>query len=71
MRRMLLSLIADAAIVAAVALTPQPVGALPSGTLAGVRAAVSGADLSERIAYVCRHRYYTSRRVCWWRPGKP
>ena len=23
----------------------------------------------EDVAYVCRHRYYSSRRVCWWRPG--
>jgi len=22
----------------------------------------------EQVVYVCRHRYYTSRRVCWWRP---
>jgi hypothetical protein len=24
----------------------------------------------ENAAYVCRHRYYSSRRVCWWTPGR-
>src|SRR3954462_5827872 len=23
----------------------------------------------EDVAYVCSHRYYSSRRACWWRPG--
>ncbi len=71
MRRMLLSLSAVAAIAAGWALAPRSAGAMSVGTVAGIRAAVAGPSLNERIAYVCRHRYYTSRRVCWWRPGKP
>jgi hypothetical protein len=68
---MLLSLTAVAAIAAGPAIAPQPAGAMSVGTVAGVRAAVAGTGPTAQVAYVCRHRYYTSRRVCWWRPGKP
>ena len=71
MRRMLLSLTAVAAIAAATVIAPQPAGAMSVATVAGVRAAVASTSPTAQVAYVCRHRYYTSRRVCWWRPGKP
>jgi hypothetical protein len=68
---MLLSLTAVTAIAAAAVIAPQPAGAMSVRTVAGVQAAVAGTSPAAQVAYVCRHRYYTSRRVCWWRPGKP
>jgi hypothetical protein len=39
------------------------------GTAAGIQAAIADTSAVEDVAYVCRHRYYSSRRVCWWTPG--
>jgi hypothetical protein len=39
------------------------------GTAAGIQAAIAGTSVVDDVAYVCRHRYWSSRRVCWWRPG--
>ena len=68
MRRILLSLTAAFAIVSAAAL-PAPASAMTIGTAAGIRAALDETSALDQVVYVCRHRYYTSRRVCWWRPN--
>ncbi|MBX9847003.1 MAG: hypothetical protein K2Z80_34865 [Xanthobacteraceae bacterium] len=68
MRRILLSLTVASAIVTAAALA-TPASAMTVGTAFGIQAAVDETRILDDVAYVCRHRYYSSRRVCWWRPG--
>ncbi|MCX7311037.1 MAG: hypothetical protein WCG92_21430 [Hyphomicrobiales bacterium] len=67
MRKVLLSLTAATALVAAAPVAPA--GAMTVGTASGIQAAIDGTSAVEDVAYVCRHRYYSSRRVCWWTPG--
>jgi hypothetical protein len=67
MRKVLLSLTAASAIVAAVSVVPA--SAMTVGTASGIQAAIADTAAVEDVAYVCRHRYYSSRRVCWWTPG--
>ena len=67
MRRVLLSLTAASSILAAAALTPA--SAMTVGTASGVKAGLAETSAITEVAYVCRHRYWTSRRLCWWRPG--
>ena len=69
MRRIVLSLTAASAIVVAVSLAPHRADAMPAGTVADIQAALADSSLVVDVAYVCRHRFYTSRRVCWWRPN--
>jgi hypothetical protein len=68
MRRILLSLTAASAIVSITALAASA-GAMTVGIASGLRAALEETSVLDEVVYVCRHRYYTSRRVCWWRPG--
>ena len=68
MRRILLSLTTASAIVSAAAFT-APASAMTVGTAPGMQAALDETSVLDQVVYVCRHRYYTSRRVCWWRPG--
>ena len=67
MRKILLSLTAASAIVAAASIVPA--SAMTVGTASGIQAAIADTSVLDEVAYVCRHRYYSSRRVCWWRPG--
>jgi hypothetical protein len=67
MRKILLSLTAASAIVAAASVVPA--SAMTIGTAAGIQAAIADTTLLDEIAYVCRHRTYRTSRVCWWRPG--
>ena len=69
MRKILLSLTAASAIVAAASIAPA--SAMTVGTASGIQAAIDGTSAVEDVAYVCRHRYYSSRRVCWWTAGLP
>jgi hypothetical protein len=76
MRRTLLSLAAASAIVSAAALAPTGASALTAGAGAGVRAAIEDTSLLEDVAWVCRHRWQSSRRHCYWvrpyyRPYRP
>lgn len=66
MRKLALAAVA-AALVAAPSLTPAH--ALAVGTAPALEAAIAETDLLQDAAYVCRHRFYTSRRLCWWRPA--
>jgi hypothetical protein len=68
MRRILLSLTAASAIVSAAALL-APAGAMTVGTASGMQAALDETSALDEVVYVCRHRYYSSRRVCWWKPN--
>jgi len=67
MRKVLLSLTAASANVAAASIAPA--SAMTVGTASGIQAAIDGTSAVEDVAYVCSHRYYSSRRACWWRPG--
>lgn len=67
MRRFLLSLAAASAIVSAASLAPA--SAMTVGTASGVRAAIEDTSVLDEVRYVCRHRYYSSRRACFWQPG--
>ena len=58
---------AVAAMLSAPALAPAQTMTL--GTAKAIEAAVAEIGQLQEAAYVCRHRFYTSRRVCWWRPG--
>jgi len=68
MRRTILGL--AAAIALASAATVQPVSAMTAGTASAIEAALAETNVLQDVAYVCRHRYYSSRRVCWWQPGR-
>jgi hypothetical protein len=68
MRRTLLSLAAAFAILSGAA-GLAPAGAMTVGTASGIATAVEETGALDPVVYVCRHRYYSSRRVCWWRPG--
>lgn len=67
MRRVLLSLTAASIIVSAAALAPA--SAMTVGTAPGIKAGLAETSAVDEVVYVCRHRYFTSRRLCWWRPG--
>ena len=66
MRKVLLTLTAASALVAAASVVPA--SAMTVGTASGIQSAVNDAALLQDVAYVCRHRYYSSRRVCYWTP---
>jgi len=66
MRRFLLSLAAASAIVAGAAAVPA--SAMTVGNAPALQAALADQSLVQDAAYTCRHRFYTSRRFCWWRP---
>lgn len=70
MKRTLLSMAAFAAIVASATLVPSRADAMGIGSAAAVQMALEDISALENAAYVCRHRYYSSRRVCWWTPGR-
>jgi hypothetical protein len=69
MRKIILSLAAVAAIVSAASLVPSRADAMTVGTASAIEAAIAGTSAVQDVAYVCRHRYYSSRRVCSWVPG--
>ena len=67
MRKVLLFLAAAFAIVAAASVVPA--SAMTVGTASGIQTGLADTSVLDEVAYVCRHRGYSSRRVCWWRPG--
>ena len=67
MRRVLLSLTAASIVLTAASLAPA--SAMTVGTAAGIRAGLVETSAVDEVVYICRHRYFTSRRLCWWRPG--
>ena len=70
MNRALLSLAAASTIVSAATLLPSRADAMGVGSAAAVETALEDMSALENAAYVCRHRYYSSRRVCWWTPTR-
>jgi hypothetical protein len=66
MRKTLLTLSSAVAILSAPLLAPA--NAMTVGTAKGIAEALADTSAAQEVAYVCRHRYYTSRRICWWEP---
>ena len=66
MRKIVLSLAAVSAI--AVGIVASPAAAMPIGSATAIENAIADQALVEDAAYICRHRYYSSRRFCYWRP---
>jgi hypothetical protein len=67
MHRTILAVTGAAVIVSAASLMPAK--AMTVGTVPGIEAALAETDALHEVPYVCRHRFYTSRRLCWWRPA--
>jgi hypothetical protein len=66
MRKLLLTITAAAAILSAPLASAQ--ATIPV-TAAGIEAALADSTVVQNVAYVCRHRPLTSRRMCWWQVG--
>jgi hypothetical protein len=72
MRRFLLSLAAAAIVsIASFSAPVTQAQAMTPGIAAGVLGALEDNKATEEVRYVCRHRWQSSRRVCWWTPGRP
>jgi hypothetical protein len=70
MRRLLLSLAAATAIVAgAIPASAISASAMSVGSAPALQAALADQALVQDAAYTCRHRFATSRRLCWWHPS--
>lgn len=69
MRQFLLALTAATAIASAVSLAPQRADAMTVGSAAAIAAATEDSSLVQDVAYVCRHRYWRSGRVCFFTGG--
>ena len=67
MRKLLLTIAATAAILSAPSLAPAQ--AMTPVTASGIEAALADTAILQDVAYVCRHRALSSRRICWWGPG--
>jgi hypothetical protein len=67
MKSLILSLTAASAIATVALVTPA--SAMNVGTAPAMEAAAADQALVQDAAYVCRHRYYSSRRFCYWRPN--
>jgi transketolase C-terminal domain/subunit len=65
-------LISVAAVVALSAMPPvaTEAGAFGVRSAPAIREAVATTRLMEDVRRVCRHRTWTSRRVCFWKPGR-
>ena len=68
MNRTLRSLVAVTAIVSAATLLPSRADAM--SVAAAMQMAFEDMSALENAAYICRHHYYSSRRACWWAPGR-
>lgn len=67
MRTLVLSLTAATAILAAV--SALPAGAITLRAVPGLKAATADvSDLTE-VVYICKQRYWSGKRYCYWRPG--
>jgi hypothetical protein len=67
MRTIVLSVTMATAIAAGASFGPAQ--AMTVSTASGIQAALADEALVQDAAYSCRHRFYTSRRLCWWSPG--
>jgi hypothetical protein len=71
MRHLLVSLTA-ACVLAAACLATKRADATTISVVTGADEAVDAeTHLADKTGHVCRHREYSSRRVCWWRVREP
>ncbi|MBM3530726.1 MAG: hypothetical protein FJX62_21825 [Alphaproteobacteria bacterium] len=71
MRQTFLAFTAASALAAGAALLPASASAMTVGTAPGIQAAAAETAMVDEARTVCRHRWRSSRRVCWWEPGRP
>jgi hypothetical protein len=64
MQKMLVALTTAISIMVAVTAAQ----AMMTGTAPVIRTTFVEPGWLEHAKYVCHHRFYTSRRICWWRP---
>ena len=64
MRTILLSLAAASALVSVAVLTAPRADAMIVGSAAAIQQAIQDNNLTEDVALVCRHRYWSSRQRC-------
>ena len=65
------ALLAASAIASAVMLLPSVAGATQVGTAAGIQKSLRENNVVEQARRVCRHDFWTSRRVCWTDRSRP
>ncbi len=70
MRRFLSLSAAVAAVLASLLLAPGA-GARTAGTVPGIQNGLAETSAVERVVRVCRHRFLTSRRVCYVDRSRP
>lgn len=67
MRKLGFSLIAACSIMVAAAALPAR--AMTATTAAGLKSAVVDSSAATPVVYICKQRYWSGRRYCYWRPG--
>jgi hypothetical protein len=67
MRKLLLTLVAACAVVFAACSAPAAV--MSAGTAPGLKAAATAASPVTEAVYICKQRYWSGKRYCYWRPG--
>ncbi len=70
MRKLLLAITTAAAVLLVGSFTADRANAMTVGSASGVRAAIEDVSAMLEVPYVCRHRWSTSGRRCWWVPGE-
>lgn len=71
MRRILFVRLLLAGIVCIASVPVPPASAMTAGTAAGMAKAHTATAAVERVVRVCRHRFFTSRRVCFIDRSRP
>ena len=67
MRKFLLILTAAGAIAS---VTPSaPAGAMPLASNSDLKTATAPVRPVEPVVYICKQRYWSGKRYCYWRPG--
>lgn len=69
MRKLLIAFATGAMVLTAGALTTNRAEAMVAAPAETLQAAIEDASVTLDARTVCRHRYYTSGRRCWWVPG--
>jgi len=69
MRKLLLAITATAAVLSASMFATDRAEAMAVAPATDLQAAIEEASVMQDVGTVCRHRYYSSFRRCWWVPG--
>jgi len=69
--RRLFTLAAAAASISLALLLAPGASAAPVGTVPGIKQGLAETSAVEKVVRVCRHEFWTSRRVCWTDRSRP